>query len=320
VARLAEELGYTSVWVGETRLSRDVISMLGALAATTSRVQLGAAIVNTWTRGPVLTALTFATLNELAPGRLILGLGTYSDPLAEIQGITRRRPLRQMREYIDVVRALFARDAAVTYESDLIRVRAAKLEIGYGIQAPPIDVPIYIGATLPRMMRVVGEVADGVLLNSFMSRNYTTFAIGEIRDAAYQAQRDATQLDYAQFIPVAMSDDVNLARSAARRVLAMYLGGQSHVAQAAGIDPDLSARLEKALGGWPPPPSGVDAATRLVNDELVDELTVCGQAEECRERLDARRATGMNHPILFPLLDNADAVCRAFAPAATDNR
>jgi 5,10-methylenetetrahydromethanopterin reductase len=75
VAQLAEAGGYFSVWVGETRLSRDAISMLGALAVSTRTLRLGSGIVNTWTRGPVLTGLTFATLNELAPGRLVLGWG-----------------------------------------------------------------------------------------------------------------------------------------------------------------------------------------------------------------------------------------------------
>jgi 5,10-methylenetetrahydromethanopterin reductase len=315
VAKIAEANGYTSLWVGETRLSRDVISMLGALSATTSHVRLGAAIVNTWTRGPVLTALTFATLHELAPDRIVLGLGTYSDPLAEIQGIERRQPLQQMREYIEVVRKLFALGEPVTHETSLIRVRAAKLDLGYGLTRDPINVPIYIGATLPRMMRVAGELADGVLLNSFMSSGYTKFVIAEVHDAARDCGRDPNDVEYAQFIPVAMSEDIHSARAAARRVLAMYLGGQSHVAQAAGIDPGLAKRLQTTLGGWPPPASGVEQAMRLVSDDLVDELTACGDADYCRERVRERRNAGVSHPIVFPLMSNTAEVCRAFAPS-----
>lgn len=85
-----EELGYDSAWVCETRLARDAISVLGAFAASTSRIRLGTGIVNTWTRGPALMAVTFATLNELAPGRMICGLGAYWDPLAWKQGIDRK--------------------------------------------------------------------------------------------------------------------------------------------------------------------------------------------------------------------------------------
>jgi 5,10-methylenetetrahydromethanopterin reductase len=314
VAQLAEARGYFSAWVGETRLSRDAVSVLGALAATTSRIRLGAAIINTWTRGPVLTALTFATLNELAPQRIVLGLGTYSDPLAHIQGITRRQPLQQMREYVDVVRRLFALNDRVTVETPLTCVRSAELDLGYGLNREPIDVPIYIGVTLPRMMRVAGEIADGVLLNAFMTDRYTAFAIDEVRGAAKEAGREPSAVDVAQFLPVAMSHDRDEARNAARRVLAMYLGGQSHVAQAAGIEPELQTRLRDALGGWPPPARGVEDAMRLVSDQLVDALTIAGPAEDCRERVRQRVQLGIAHAIVFPLLDNARDVCASLAP------
>lgn len=86
LGRRAEELGYSSLWVAETRLTRDAVSTMGALAATTERIALGTSIVDTWTRGPVLMALTAATLNDLAPGRITLGLGASSDPLIANQG------------------------------------------------------------------------------------------------------------------------------------------------------------------------------------------------------------------------------------------
>ena len=87
LVRLAEARGFESAWVCETRLARDAISVLGAFAAVTERIKLGTGVINTWTRGPALTAVTFATLNELAPGRPLLGLGAYWDPLAWKQGI-----------------------------------------------------------------------------------------------------------------------------------------------------------------------------------------------------------------------------------------
>jgi 5,10-methylenetetrahydromethanopterin reductase len=314
VARLADEAGYSSVWVGETRLSRDAVSILGALAARTERIRLGAAIINTWTRGPVLTALTFATLDELAPRRIILGLGTYSDPLAHIQGIERHQPLQQMREYVSVVRRLFAIDEAVTMETQHTRVRGAKLELGYELSREPIKIPIYIGATLPRMMEVAGEIADGVLLNAFMDEAYSASAIQRIRTAAERAGRTASEVDIAQFIPIAMSEDEREARATARRVLAMYLGGQPHVARAAGIGAGLAAELRSALGGWPPPASGVEAAMRLITNDLVDALTIAAPPDECHRRLRERANLGISHPIIFPLLDNAADVCRTFAP------
>ena len=123
LAAKAEALGYDSLWVTETRLARDAISVLGGMAATTERVRLGSCIVNSWTRGPALMAMTFATLDNLAPGRMNLGLGAYWDPLAWKQGIDRRKPLSQMREYIGVLRRLLALEDGVTHEGELVTVR-----------------------------------------------------------------------------------------------------------------------------------------------------------------------------------------------------
>ncbi len=89
-----EKLGFESAWVTETRLARDAFSVLGSFAAVTKRIKLCTGIVNSWTRGPALMAMTLATLDEMAPGRVICGLGAYWDPLAWKQGIERRKPLR----------------------------------------------------------------------------------------------------------------------------------------------------------------------------------------------------------------------------------
>src|ERR1043166_3488487 len=123
LVRKIENLGYESTWVTETRLARDAVSGLGAFAAVTKRVKLATGIVNTWTRGPALMAMTLATLDELAPGRIICGLGAYWDPLAWKQGIARRKPVTQMREYVHVLRRLLALEAGVTLVGQVVRVR-----------------------------------------------------------------------------------------------------------------------------------------------------------------------------------------------------
>src|SRR3954469_6833786 len=127
-----ERLGYESAWVTETRLARDAFSVLGAFAAVTKRVQLCTGIVNSWTRGPALMAMTLATLDELAPNRIICGLGAYWDPLAWKQGIERKKPVTQMREYVSVLRRLLALEEDVTLEGELVKVRNISLDLGHG--------------------------------------------------------------------------------------------------------------------------------------------------------------------------------------------
>ncbi|MDH3731174.1 MAG: LLM class flavin-dependent oxidoreductase, partial [Acidimicrobiia bacterium] len=202
-----EELGYESAWITETRLARDAFTILGAFAAATSRITLGTGVVNTWTRGPALMAVTFATLHEMAPGRIVAGLGAYWDPLAWKQGIDRRKPMSQAREYIGVMRRLFALEEGVTHETDLLNVRDISLDLGHGVAREPIDVPIYLGPTGPKMMEMGGELADGVLINGLLSTGYTRSAVEHIATGAARAGRSLDDVDHPQFVNVAMGDD-----------------------------------------------------------------------------------------------------------------
>src|SRR5947209_19352887 len=121
LARRAEDLGYESIWLTETRFTRDAVTTAAAAAAATSRVQIGTAVVNPYTRGAVLAAVTFATLDELANGRIVVGIGPGSPVILDRQGIVFDRPLVRLREYVDVMRRLLTGEA-VTYRGTTIGV------------------------------------------------------------------------------------------------------------------------------------------------------------------------------------------------------
>ena len=201
-----EELGYDSVWVCETRTARDAISVMGAIAYATNRIKVGSGVVNSWTRPASLMSLTFATLDELAPDRMLLGIGAYWDPLAWKQGIERRKPVKQMREYIEVTRRLLALET-VTYEGELVAVRDLRLDLGHGVARIPKRVPIYVGATGPQMLALSGELADGVMLNGFTSLTYLADALGHIERGARRTGRQVDNLDLPQTIVIAMDED-----------------------------------------------------------------------------------------------------------------
>jgi 5,10-methylenetetrahydromethanopterin reductase len=308
-----ERLGYSSAWVAETRLTRDAVSVLAAFATVTDSIRLGAAVVNSWTRGPVLMAMTFATLHEMAPGRVALGLGTYSDPIAANQGVRRSRPLRQLTEYVEVVRRLFALEGPVSLEGELVHVRDVELDLGHGVSRNPIPVPIYIGATGPATLRLAGQISDGVLLNGFMASRYTRKAVRWVQEGAQAAGR-AQHVECAQLINVAMSPDRGEAFEIAHLMATMYLGGQPHIARAAGLDPELADALASAVGGWPPRAADVRSARRMVSPELVEELVLVGTADECRARLGEWVDAGADYPIISPLSGDVASLCEALAP------
>src|SRR5207302_5485051 len=143
-ARYAEERGFEAVWQAESRLVREATVPMAAYAAVTDRIKIGSGVVNNWTRNVGLLAATFSTLDDLAPGRVMLGVGAWWDPLAAKVGIRRRKPLQAMREYVEVTRRLLAMEN-VTFHGEFVRVTDIEIDIVHGERAPK-HVPIYIGA------------------------------------------------------------------------------------------------------------------------------------------------------------------------------
>ena len=308
-----EECGYESVWVCETRTARDAISVMGAMAFATKEIKIGSGVVNSWTRSASLMALTFASLDEFGPARMMLGLGAYWDPLAWNQGIERSRPIRQMREYVEVVRRLLALET-VTYEGELVQVRDLRLELGHGVEPLPKNVPIYLGATGPQMLRLAGEIADGVLLNGFTSIAYQSDAVEYMSQGAARSGRSVDDLDLPQTVVIAMDDDEEAAVEVATRMTAMYLGQQPHIARASGVSDDVLDEVRDVMGGWPPRPGGIEAAMPLVPIDIVLSLTVAGTPDQCREQVAAYRTRPNIYPALLPITENYEQIIDTFAP------
>ena len=315
LSQRAEALGYESVWICETRTARDAISVMGAVAHQTERIKIGAGVVNTWTRPASLMALTFATLDELAPSRMLLGLGAYWDPLAWKQGVIRSRPIRQMREYVEVTKRLLALES-VTFEGDLVQVRDLRLELGEGSSDKPKEVPIYIGATGPKMLALSGEIADGVLLNGFTSLTYQSQAFRRMAAGAARAGKTLDDLDLPQVVVVSADDRrPERALDIARRMTTMYLGQQPHIAQASGVPGELLAEVRDEMGGWPPREGGIDAAMDLVPTQVVSSLCVWGDLAACRDGLAAYATRPNVYPVPLPITDNYREMLEAFAPS-----
>src|ERR671936_806610 len=165
--RDAEEHGFEAVWQAESRLVREATVPMAAFAAVTDRIKVGSGVINNWTRNVGLLAATFSTLDDLAPGRILLGIGAWWDPLASKVGIERRRPLQAMRETVQVTRRLLAMER-VTFEGEFVHLRDVQIDVVHGRRAAR-DVPIYVGATGMKMMELAGEIGAGVVLNYLVS-------------------------------------------------------------------------------------------------------------------------------------------------------
>jgi 5,10-methylenetetrahydromethanopterin reductase len=309
LCRYAEVRGFDAVWQADSRLVRDCTVPMAAFAAVTDRIRVGSGVVDCWTRNPARLAAIFSTLDDLAPGRIVLGIGAWWDPLATKVGIQRSRPLTVMREVVDAVRRLLAGDT-VTVHGEHVHLDGVELDYVYQERRPK-DVPIYIGATGMRMMELTGEIADGVVLNYLVSPDYNATAMQHLAAGAERAGRSVDDLDRPQLVVCSVADDRETALDMARNMVTQYLGQQPHIMKASGVPQSLLDRVGEVLT-WPATAEQVEAAAALVPDEIVQMLTASGTPDEARARVRDYLDSGCTCPILYPLGD-AKAMIDAFA-------
>ncbi|OFX28318.1 MAG: F420-dependent oxidoreductase [Armatimonadetes bacterium RBG_16_67_12] len=308
--RHAEARGFEAVWQAESRLVREATVPLAAFAAVTERIKVGSGVVSMWTRNVGLLAATFSTLDDLAPGRVMLGIGAWWEPLASKVGVDRRKPLQAMREVVEVTRRLLAMER-VTYQGEFVHVTDIEIDIVHGDRSPK-RVPIYIGATGMKMMELAGEIADGVLLNYLVSPAYNKAAMEALASGARLAGRRVEDIDRPQLVVCSLDEDREAALDRARELVTQYLGQQPHIMKASGVDQSLLDEIGKVLT-WPAGLDEIRNAMRLVPDEVVQMITASGPPDECRAKVREYVAAGCTCPILYPLGDDVTAMIDAFA-------
>ena len=310
IARYAESKGFHAIWQAESRLVREATVPMAAFLAVTERIKVGSGVVNNWTRNPALLASTFSTLDDLAPGRVILGIGAWWEPLASKVGVNRTKPLLAMRETVEAVRALLA-DQHVTYDGEFVHLDGVELDYVHQERRPK-DVPIYIGATGMQMMELAGEIADGVVLNYLVSPIYNDKAMDHLERGARRAGRSATDLDRPQLVVCSLDEDRAAALDAARLLVTQYLGQQPHIMKASGVPESLLEDISKVLT-WPATAEEVEAASKFVPDEVVQMITASGTADECKAKVAEYVHRGCTCPVLYPLGSDVHAMIDAFA-------
>jgi 5,10-methylenetetrahydromethanopterin reductase len=296
LAKHAEDLGFESIWLTETRFTRDAITTAAAVAAATSRVRIGTAVTNPFTRGAVLTAVTFATLDELAEGRLVFGFGPGSPHILRRQGFTFDRPLTRMCEHIDVVRKLLTGDR-VSYQGQTVTIDNVALDF----QPYRPSIPLYLGVTGPKALETAAEIADGVILNGFVSAQYSERAIQRLRHRAAQVGRAADDIEIASWLMVSVDRDSVKAKDAVRPMVATYLANFPNIARESGLPDALLATIGLAYAE-----GGVLEAAKHVGDDVVTRLSCSGSPDEVLELIQARRNVGVTLPILGILGGNTE--------------
>ena len=308
----AQERGFEAVWQADSRLVREACVPMAAFAATTDRIKIGSGVVDCWTRNPARLAATFSTLDDLAPGRIILGIGAWWDPLAAKVGVTRAKPLKAMREIVEAVRGLLANEV-VSCQGEYVQLDGVELDYVYQPRRPK-DVPIYIGATGMQMMELTGEIADGVVLNYLVSPDYNRQAMEALQRGADKAGRSLDDIDRPQLIVCSMANSRTEALDSARMLVTQYLGQQPHIMKASGVPQALLDEVNQVLT-WPASYEEVEAASKLVPDEIVQMICAAGEPDECIAKVNEYLQAGATAPILYPLGADVRAMIDVFAEA-----
>jgi 5,10-methylenetetrahydromethanopterin reductase len=308
--RYAEQRGFEAVWQAESRLVRDAIVPMAAYAAVTDRIKIGSGVINNWTRNIGLLAATFLTLDDLAPGRIICGLGAWWDPLARNVGIERRKPLQAMRETIEVMRRLLNMER-VTFHGEFHHVEGIELDVVHG-RREPRDVKLMIGATGGKMMELTGEIADGAVLNYCVPPEYNDEALRQLEAGAKRAGRSLDDIDRPQLIVCSVDHDREKAIDTTRGLLCQYLAQQPHIAKASGVSEDVVKKIQAILG-WPATHEQIDKAKHLVPDDLIHRITASGTPDEARAKVREYVKRGATCPILYPVGGDVRLLIDTFA-------
>ncbi len=294
--REAERLGYSSVWTAEAWGS-DAVSPLAWIGAQTSKIKLGTAIMQLPGRSPANTAMTAMTLDQLSGGRFILGLGTSGPQVVEgWHGVPFDKPLSWLREYVTIVRAIFARERPLEFSGERYQIPyRGPNATGLGKPLKSIlhgrkDIPIYTGSMAPKSQEMSAEIAQGLLLTCMHPERFDVIRPHlEAGFAKAGGSKSLATFDVAPTVACIVGTDLDACRLPLKMSLALYIGGMgaksknfyNEYIRRVGYEADAEKIQNLYLAGKR------DEAIAAVPDALVDALHLVGTPERIRERFAA---------------------------------
>ncbi len=283
IAQIAQSLDYKSFWTVEAT-GTDAFTLLGSVANAVSPMDLGTGIIPIQIRTPALTAMTAATLQSLAPTQNIwLGIGTSAPGILSQHGLEKTdRPIAMMREYVALLRACFSGES-VTFEGDFWQVKRFRL----GLKKTEREPKIVLAALNPQMLKLAGEIADGVLLN-YIPASYISTAIKEVRSGG-----PATIMSYVH----AAVGDFEQSATSARKDLFNYAmaEGYARMFKSAGFETEIQElRLKQSERDR-------DGALAAISENMIQSIDFIGNSKEVTQFVQSYIEAGVEYPILMPL-------------------
>lgn len=291
-AARARTLGYRGFWVAEES-GKEAFTVLAVIGTQVPEIELGVGITSVYARTPMTLAMEAQTLEQVADPRFVLGLGTGGYGFVERgHGLKIERPIARVRETVRLVRGYLA--GRQTYEGDFFRVTS------FSLRERPVraDLPIYVSALNPQMLRLAGEVADGVVLNWLTPKFLEQVVRPNLRLGAERAGRDPSAVRVTTLTPTCCDPAAEDARLAMRRMIGFYCAARPYHHLIGTEDPAFLDRAREIIAVWEG--GDVEAAVAMVPDEMIRAFTLTGEPAQTRARLEAFRELGV-YPLIYPI-------------------
>lgn len=315
----AERLGYSVVWAAEAYGS-DAVTVLAYLAAKTSTIDLGSAVLQIPARTPTMTAMTAATLDTLSGGRFRLGLGVSGPQVSEgWHGVRFAKPLARTREYVDIVKMALDRKmvrySGETYQLPLPNGPGKPLHLM--LHPAREHLPIYLAAIGPKNLELAGEIADG-WQPVFFSPQHAGEHLDRLRAGRAKVGQDLAGFDISPTVPIVVGDDLDACAAPVRPYAALYVGGMgsrqqnfyNNLATRMGFG-EAAARVQDLYLG-----RDYDAAAAAVPFEFVDATSLLGPVDRIADRMAEFAAAGVTTLSLTPYGNNHEETIATLRAAA----
>ncbi len=298
LAARAEGLGYDDLWLADERFFRDVYACLATCALATSRIRLATGVTDPYSRHPALTAMAIATLDEIAGGRAVLGLGAGVSGFREL-GVDASRSAVAIREAVELIRRLLAGET-VSVKGEVVAFHEGRLDF-----TPPRPVvPIYIASQRAAGCRVAGRVADGAIMQGCVAEPLVRFFRETVAEGARRAGRDPGAVELVARINVCIADDRRAARDVMRPTIVRSLSAQRpdfFTFRTAGLALPAALRDKVLALPYTHDPTPLRAVAPEVSDELVDAVTLAGPSADVADGVARLARAGVGQLMVFPL-------------------
>ena len=281
-ARIAEDLGFSHIWITDHYMNRPCFVALTHVALYTNSIKIGSGVTNPYPINPAVIASSIATIDEISGKRTILGIGAGDRLTLKQLGITRKKALAAMRESIEIIRQLWV-GKSVTFHGKVFDIPKAKL----GFKVDRI-LPIYLAAQGPKMTELAAEIADGVLINGSHPRDYM-IAKTHLDHGSRKAQKSLESFDIAAYTAFSIDKDPKRALKLAKEVVAYIVTGSiPEVLERHEIPYEEALRLEQLLEQ-----RKHSEAIEAVTAEMVEAFAITGTIEECIDKIETLLKTGV---------------------------